>query len=121
MLDESFWQRAPASAEPVGLWPGASADDHCEFADHGEHPPAAATGERLDRHRARWMRYRGVPGLTHLTLFPVRRPAHAGTCTVSTRLATSRSRSRRAARPRRRRIWLTPRAWSTKTEEKATL
>lgn len=45
---------------------------------------------------------------------------HTGTCTVSTRLATSRSRSRRAARFRSRRIWLTPSAWSTKTDEKAT-
>ncbi len=44
---------------------------------------------------------------------------HAGTCTVSTRLATSRSRSRRAARFRSRRIWLTPSAWSTNTAEKA--
>ena len=43
----------------------------------------------------------------------------AGTCTVSTLLATSRSRSRRAARLRRRRIWLTPRACRTKTKEKA--
>lgn len=44
---------------------------------------------------------------------------HAGTCTVSTRLATSRSRSRRAARLRSRRIWLMPIAWSTKITEKA--
>ena len=33
---------------------------------------------------------------------------HAGTCTASTRLATSRSRSRRTVRPRSRRICATP-------------
>jgi hypothetical protein len=47
------------------------------------------------------------------------RKPYAGTCTDDTRLATSRSFSRRAARERNRRIWLTPSAWSKNTEEKA--
>ncbi|MFG2606667.1 SAM-dependent methyltransferase [Streptomyces sp. NPDC048514] len=35
------------------------------------HPLAAETRERLDRHRAQWMSYRGVLGLAYLTLVPV--------------------------------------------------
>ncbi|WP_081236443.1 SAM-dependent methyltransferase [Streptomyces viridosporus] len=48
------------------------ADAEVWLADHGDHPLAAETRERLDRHRARWMSYRGVLGLAYLTLVPVR-------------------------------------------------
>ncbi|MFD4786361.1 hypothetical protein ACFWN1_04640 [Streptomyces sp. NPDC058459] len=39
-------------------------------------PDATEVRERLDQHRARWMSYRGVPGMAYLTPVPVRgRPA----------------------------------------------
>ncbi|WP_455359827.1 SAM-dependent methyltransferase [Streptomyces sp. SYSU K21746] len=42
------------------------------LAGHADHPSAAATRERLDRHRASWLRgYRGILGLAYLTLVPV--------------------------------------------------
>jgi SAM-dependent methyltransferase len=51
---------------------GYQADAEVWLADHGDHPLAAATRERLDRHRAQWLSYRGVLGLAYLTLVPVR-------------------------------------------------
>jgi SAM-dependent methyltransferase len=48
------------------------ADAEVWLAGHGDHPLAAETRERLDRHRAQWMNYRGVLGYAHLTLVPVR-------------------------------------------------
>ncbi|WP_405868599.1 class I SAM-dependent methyltransferase [Streptomyces sp. NBC_01515] len=47
------------------------ADAEVWLAGHGDHPLAAATRERLDRHRAQWMSYRGVLGIAYLTLVPV--------------------------------------------------
>ncbi|WP_405973016.1 class I SAM-dependent methyltransferase [Streptomyces sp. NBC_00988] len=47
------------------------ADAEVWLAGHGDHPLAAGTRERLDRHRAQWMSYRGVLGLAYLTLVPV--------------------------------------------------
>ena len=47
------------------------ADAEVWLAGHGDHPLAAETRERLDRHRAQWMSYRGVLGLAYLTLVPV--------------------------------------------------
>ncbi|MGW7367254.1 SAM-dependent methyltransferase [Streptomyces sp. NPDC054841] len=42
------------------------------LATHDGHPAAAETRDRVDRHRARWLRgYRGVLGLAYLTLIPV--------------------------------------------------
>ncbi|MFE3323763.1 SAM-dependent methyltransferase [Streptomyces sp. NPDC059176] len=42
------------------------------LASHEGHPLAEETRERVDRHRASWLRgYRGVLGLVHLTLIPV--------------------------------------------------
>ncbi|MFF9362991.1 SAM-dependent methyltransferase [Streptomyces griseoluteus] len=35
-------------------------------------PDAAELRERLDRHRAQWMSYRGILGMAYLTLVPVR-------------------------------------------------
>ncbi|MEU0004086.1 class I SAM-dependent methyltransferase [Streptomyces sp. NPDC006314] len=49
------------------------ADTEVWLAGHPEHPLAAETRERLDRHRAQWMSYRGVLGLAYLTLVPVAR------------------------------------------------
>ncbi|MGX9888904.1 SAM-dependent methyltransferase [Streptomyces sp. NPDC002276] len=49
---------------------GYQADVEVWLAGHGDHPLAAATRERLDRHRAQWMGYRGVLGLAYLTLIP---------------------------------------------------
>lgn len=74
--------------------------------DNRVSPPAPPAGRRALREP-----YEG-------TAQALREP-YAGTCTDDTRLATSRSFSRRAARERNRRIWLTPSAWSTNTEEKA--
>ncbi|MFE6282750.1 SAM-dependent methyltransferase [Streptomyces sp. NPDC057877] len=47
------------------------ADTEVWLAGHGDHPLATVTRERLDRHRAQWMSYRGVLGLAYLTLVPV--------------------------------------------------
>ncbi|MFI6404638.1 SAM-dependent methyltransferase [Streptomyces sp. NPDC050548] len=49
---------------------GYQADVEVWLAGHGDHPLAAETRERLDRHRAHWMGYRGVLGLAYLTLIP---------------------------------------------------
>ena len=46
------------------------ADVEVWLAGHPDHPLAAETRERLDRHRAQWMSYRGVLGLAYLTLVP---------------------------------------------------
>jgi hypothetical protein len=46
------------------------ADVEVWLAQHPDHPLAAETRERLDRHRAQWMSYRGVLGLAYLTLVP---------------------------------------------------
>ncbi|MGW5634294.1 SAM-dependent methyltransferase [Streptomyces sp. NPDC003832] len=46
------------------------ADAEVWLAAHPTHPAAGATRERLDRHRAQWMNYRGVLGLAYLTLVP---------------------------------------------------
>ncbi|MBT2673599.1 methyltransferase domain-containing protein [Streptomyces sp. ISL-14] len=46
------------------------ADLEIWLAEHPDHPLAAETRERLDRHRAQWMSYRGVLGLAYLTLVP---------------------------------------------------
>ncbi|MFE6175136.1 SAM-dependent methyltransferase [Streptomyces sp. NPDC056464] len=48
------------------------ADVEIWLAGHPDHPLAAETRERLDRHRAQWMSYRGVLGLAYLTLVPAR-------------------------------------------------
>ncbi|WP_086867093.1 SAM-dependent methyltransferase [Streptomyces viridochromogenes] len=48
------------------------ADTEVWLAGHPDHPRAAETRERLDRHRAQWMSYRGILGLAYLTLVPAR-------------------------------------------------
>ncbi|WP_406171635.1 SAM-dependent methyltransferase [Streptomyces sp. NBC_00996] len=49
---------------------GYQADAEVWLAGHPDHPLAAETRERLDRHRRAWMGYRGVLGLAYLTLVP---------------------------------------------------
>lgn len=51
---------------------GYQADAEVWLARNPEHPAAAETRERLDRHRASWMTYRGVLGLAYLTLVAAR-------------------------------------------------
>ncbi len=46
------------------------ADIEVWLAQNPGHPLAAETRDRLDRHRAQWMSYRGVLGLAYLTLVP---------------------------------------------------
>ncbi|MFJ5729097.1 SAM-dependent methyltransferase [Streptomyces paradoxus] len=49
---------------------GYLADTEVWLAEHPDDPLAAETRERVDRHRARWLTYRGVLGLAYLTLVP---------------------------------------------------
>ncbi|MER7837307.1 methyltransferase [Streptomyces sp. NPDC096040] len=46
------------------------ADQEVWLATHPGHPLAPETRARLDTHRAAWLTYRGVLGLTYLTLVP---------------------------------------------------
>ncbi|MFI2431465.1 SAM-dependent methyltransferase [Streptomyces sp. NPDC018693] len=46
------------------------ADTEVWLAGHPDHPLALETRERLNNHRARWMTYRGILGITYLTLVP---------------------------------------------------
>lgn len=50
---------------------GYLADTEVWLAEHPDHPLAAETRQRADRHRAAWLTYRGVLGLAYLTLVPV--------------------------------------------------
>ncbi|KAF4407057.1 MULTISPECIES: cyclopropane-fatty-acyl-phospholipid synthase family protein [Streptomyces] len=55
---------------------GYQADLEEWLATHPGHPRAAGVRDRLDAHRASWLRgYRGVLGLAYLTLVPVGEPA----------------------------------------------
>ncbi|WP_031509312.1 SAM-dependent methyltransferase [Streptomyces megasporus] len=49
---------------------GYLADVEEWLAVHPDHPLAAETRERADRHRAAWLTYRGVLGMAYLTLIP---------------------------------------------------
>lgn len=51
---------------------GYQADAEVWLAQNPGHPDAAGTRERLDRHRAQWMTYRGVLGIAYLTLVAAR-------------------------------------------------
>ncbi|WLW53634.1 SAM-dependent methyltransferase [Streptomyces sp. YU58] len=50
---------------------GYQADTEIWLASNSDHPLAAETRTRLDRHRAQWLTYRGVLGYAYLTLVPV--------------------------------------------------
>ncbi|MFF1705804.1 SAM-dependent methyltransferase [Streptomyces sp. NPDC058252] len=64
------WIETAGMAEWEEFESGYQADAEVWLAGHGDHPLAAETRERLDRHRRAWMSYRGVLGLAYLTLVP---------------------------------------------------
>ncbi|MGW7254682.1 SAM-dependent methyltransferase [Streptomyces sp. NPDC054834] len=65
------WIETASPAEWEEFESAYQADTEVWLAGHPDHPLAAETRERLDRHRAQWMSYRGVLGLAYLTLVPV--------------------------------------------------
>jgi SAM-dependent methyltransferase len=64
------WVETATNEEWEEFESGYQADAEVWLAGHGDHPMAAETRDRLDRHRAAWMSYRGVLGLAYLTLVP---------------------------------------------------
>ncbi|MEU6604015.1 class I SAM-dependent methyltransferase [Streptomyces shenzhenensis] len=66
------WTETANADEWQAFESGYQADTEVWLAGHPDHPPAAQTRDRLDRHRAQWMSYRGVLGIAYLTLVPVR-------------------------------------------------
>ncbi|WP_330458885.1 class I SAM-dependent methyltransferase [Streptomyces sp. NBC_00820] len=70
------WTETASPEEWEAFESAYQADLEVWLAAHPEHPLAAATRERLDRHRAQWMSYRGVLGLAYLTLVPVAGASH---------------------------------------------
>jgi SAM-dependent methyltransferase len=67
------WTETATLAEWEEFESAYQADLEVWLAGHPEHPLAPETRERLDRHRAQWMSYRGVLGLAYLTLVPDQR------------------------------------------------
>ena len=66
------WIEAAGADEWDDFESGYQADVEEWLAAHPGHPLAGETGDRVDRHRAGWLRgYRGVLGLAYLTLVPV--------------------------------------------------
>ena len=75
VVDAGFrpeWTETATLGEWEEFESGYQADVEIWLAEHPDHPLAAETRERLDRHRAQWMSYRGVLGIAYLTLVPVR-------------------------------------------------
>ncbi|MFJ5996981.1 SAM-dependent methyltransferase [Streptomyces sp. NPDC092370] len=73
-IDAGFrpeWTETASLDEWEEFESGYLADTEVWLAEHPGHPLAAQTRERVDRHRARWLTYRGVLGLAYLTLVPV--------------------------------------------------
>ncbi|RMB85525.1 cyclopropane-fatty-acyl-phospholipid synthase family protein [Streptomyces shenzhenensis] len=66
------WTETANADEWQAFESGYQADTEVWLAGHPDHPLAAETRDLLDRHRARWMSYRGVLGIAYLTLVPVR-------------------------------------------------
>ncbi len=66
------WTETASTDEWEEFESAYQADLEVWLAEHPDHPSAAGTRERLDRHRAQWMSYRGVLGLAYLTLVPDR-------------------------------------------------
>ncbi|MFG2354956.1 SAM-dependent methyltransferase [Streptomyces sp. NPDC048521] len=64
------WTETAGTEEWEEFESAYQADAEVWLAGHPEHPLAAETRERLDRHRGQWMSYRGVLGLAYLTLVP---------------------------------------------------
>ncbi|MFJ9926923.1 MULTISPECIES: SAM-dependent methyltransferase [Streptomyces] len=67
------WTETASREEWEEFESGYQADLEVWLAAHPDHPSAAETRARLDRHRAQWMSYRGVLGIAYLTLVPERR------------------------------------------------
>ncbi|BAC68336.1 SAM-dependent methyltransferase [Streptomyces avermitilis] len=66
------WIETASSDEWDEFESGYQSDVEEWLAAHSDHPLAAETRERVDRHRASWLKgYRGVLGLAYLTLVPV--------------------------------------------------
>jgi hypothetical protein len=73
-IDAGFrpeWTETASLDEWEEFESGYLADSEVWLAEHPDDPLAAQTRERVDRHRARWLTYRGVLGLAYLTLVPV--------------------------------------------------
>ncbi|MER7894721.1 methyltransferase [Streptomyces sp. NPDC096046] len=73
-IDAGFrpeWTETASLDEWEEFESGYLADTEVWLAEHPGHPLAARTRERVDRHRAGWLTYRGVLGLAYLTLVPV--------------------------------------------------
>lgn len=66
------WTETADAGEWEEFESGYQADTEVWLAGHPDHPRAAETRERLDRHRSQWMSYRGILGLAYLTLVPAR-------------------------------------------------
>ncbi|MFJ4538551.1 SAM-dependent methyltransferase [Streptomyces tibetensis] len=64
------WTETASLDEWEAFESGYLADTEVWLAEHPRHPLAEETRQRLDRHRARWLSYRGVLGLAYLTLVP---------------------------------------------------
>ncbi|AIR99484.1 SAM-dependent methyltransferase [Streptomyces glaucescens] len=67
------WTETASTEEWEEFESAYQADVEVWLARNPGHPLAAGTRERADRHRSRWMHYRGVLGLAYLTLVPVAR------------------------------------------------
>ncbi|MEU6684390.1 methyltransferase [Streptomyces sp. NPDC046832] len=64
------WTETASLDEWEAFESGYLADTEVWLAEHPRHPLAEETRQRVDRHRARWLTYRGVLGLAYLTLVP---------------------------------------------------
>ncbi|MFE9448855.1 SAM-dependent methyltransferase [Streptomyces sp. NPDC006739] len=65
------WTETASQEEWEEFESAYQADTEVWLARHPDHPLAAETRERLDRHRGQWLSYRGVLGIAYLTLVPV--------------------------------------------------
>ncbi|MFJ9815861.1 SAM-dependent methyltransferase [Streptomyces sp. NPDC101151] len=65
------WTETASPGEWEEFESAYQADAEVWVARHPDHPQAAETRERLDRHRGEWTAYRGILGLAYLTLVPV--------------------------------------------------
>ncbi|MEW2614904.1 class I SAM-dependent methyltransferase [Streptomyces sp. NPDC047880] len=64
------WTETASLDEWEAFESGYLADTEVWLAEHPRHPLAEETRQRVDRHRARWLTYRGILGLAYLTLVP---------------------------------------------------
>ncbi|GAA4553721.1 SAM-dependent methyltransferase [Streptomyces collinus] len=72
-IDAGFrpeWTETASLDEWEQFESGYLADTEVWLAEHPRHPLAEETRQRVDRHRARWLTYRGILGLAYLTLVP---------------------------------------------------